>query len=465
MTLKIFNTFSKSKVDFVPVNPADVKIYACGPTVYDRAHIGNARPVVIVDILVRFLRLLYPKVTYARNITDIDDKIIKASQERGISIEDLTQITTSFYHEDMASLKALAPDLEPRATENVDSMIGMIQMLIDRGHAYEAQGHVLFQVSTYDSYGCLSRRSLEDMLAGARVEVAPYKREAGDFVLWKPSEADQPGWNSPWGRGRPGWHIECSAMIRTFLGYTIDIHAGGCDLIFPHHENERAQSLCSSSEGEFVKYWLHNGHVTINKEKMSKSLGNFFTVRDLLDKYPGEVMRLALLSAHYRQPLDWTPDLLNQAQKSLDKFYGALQNCGPLSDVEQKSINCLPTEFMEALEDDLNTPQALACLHGLCSDLVKTKNLEDKQSKASALKTCGWFLGLLQDEPCQWFDAKYSPYRSPDSVALIEAKLKERDEARQNKDFEKSDRLRDELKDLNVIIKDSSQGTTWCWKK
>jgi cysteinyl-tRNA synthetase len=348
--LKLYNTASRTKEDFVPLDPDHVRMYVCGPTVYDRAHIGNARPVVVFDVLYRLLRATYKRVTYSRNITDVDDKIINAAHERNIPIDRLTKETTDAYHEDMDALGALRPDVEPRATEHIPQMIAMIQCLIERGNAYVADGHVLFKVTSMADYGRLANRDRREMIAGARVEVAPYKEDPADFVLWKPSDADQPGWDSPWGRGRPGWHIECSAMSETHLGESFDIHGGGLDLIFPHHENEIAQSTCAHGGKIFARYWVHNGYLTVNGEKMSKSLGNFFTVRDLLDQAPGEAIRFYMMGTHYRQPLDWTLDGLCSARAGLDRFYGALRD---VSDIEAGPDDALPETVRDALEDDL----------------------------------------------------------------------------------------------------------------
>ncbi len=455
--LKIHDTFTGKKVLFKPIDKNHVCLYVCGPTVYDRAHIGNARPVVVFDVLSRLLRLRYPKVTYARNITDIDDKIIKKANERGISIEELTKETTKFYHEDMASLKALPPDIEPRATENVSNMIEMIKTLLEKGYAYEEQGHVLFQVSTYKGYGQLSGRTLDEMIAGARVEVAPYKKEAADFILWKPSTEDQPGWKSPWGRGRPGWHLECSAMTKAFLGHSFDIHGGGCDLVFPHHENERAQSICSTPEGSFAKYWMHNGHLTIDNHKMSKSLGNFSTVSGLLEKYSGEVIRIALLSTHYRQPLDWTESLLIQARRSLDTFYGALRCLGNQNLEDQKDL--VPQVIWDALDDDLNTPLVFSHFHTLASEVHKATGNVNRMEKASALKASGRVLGLLSEDPECWFQNPHNT--GAETVKQVEKLIKDRKQARLEGDFFRADSIRDTLHAMKIELEDSPTGTTW----
>ena len=360
MTLRIHDTYQRSKVDFVPHDAAHVQFYVCGPTVYDYAHIGNARPIVVFDVLFRLLQRLYPKVTYVRNITDIDDKINARSAETGEPISEITARTTAQFHEDIAALNALPPTVEPRATDHVAEMIVMIEDLIAKGHAYEADGHVLFNVPSWDAYGRLSRHSRNELVAGARVDVAPYKKDAADFVLWKPSTENLPGWDSPWGWGRPGWHIECSAMASKYLGDIFDIHGGGQDLIFPHHENEIAQCLCDKPSERFSKYWMHNGYLMSEGEKMSKSLGNFYTINELLQEYPGEAVRLLLLKTHYRQPLDFTKSGLDEAKRELDRFYGALRG------LDMPRVEGAPADAVfEPLTDDLNTPLALSALHAL----------------------------------------------------------------------------------------------------
>jgi cysteinyl-tRNA synthetase len=396
----------------------------CGPTVYDFAHIGNARPVVVFDVLYRLLKHLYPKVTYVRNITDVDDKIIAASQETGEAIDGITQRYAQVYRDDMASLNALPPDIEPRATDHIPQMIAMMEKLIASGHAYAEQGHVLFGVQTMTDYGKLSRHSRDELIAGARVEVAPYKKDPADFVLWKPSDDNQPGWESPWGRGRPGWHLECSAMSETHLGVTFDIHGGGQDLIFPHHENEIAQSVCAHDGAPFVRYWMHNGYLTVDGEKMSKSLGNFHTVHDLLEKTPGEAIRLALLSAHYRQPLDF-------------------------------SLQAVAVQT--ALEDDLNTPKAIAELHGLASELNKASHPDRKAALKGAILAGGNLLGLLQQDPEAWFKQGAGDLDD----AAIEDMIQRRVDARAAKDFAEADRLRDELVSNGIILEDGPTGTKW----
>ena len=441
MTLSLYNTISRSKETFQPLDKTHIRIYACGPTVYDLIHIGNARPLVVFDVLVRLLRHLYPHVTYVRNITDVDDKINQRAVERGISIEDLCKATIEQFHRDAGEIKVLAPDVEPRATHHIAEMIAMIEMLIASGYAYEAEGHVLFSVAAMPSYGQLSGRSIDEMIAGARVEVAPYKREPADFVLWKPSQQDQPGWQSPWGTGRPGWHIECSAMSARYLGEMFDIHAGGLDLIFPHHENEIAQSVCAHGTDAMARYWVHNGYVTVEGEKMSKSLGNFTTVRDALKGHRGEVVRYALLAAHYRAPLDFSAKQLDQAQRNLDKLYRAIDGvCGPYTGPD--------SEFLHALCDDMNTPLALSRLHKLASDAQ-----QGNENTAAILKSSAELVGLIQDE--NWFAA---PIDKTDEISSLVA---ERDAARADRDFARADKIRDLLTARNIRLLDGPEGTRW----
>jgi cysteinyl-tRNA synthetase len=453
--IELFLTNSESGVKgvFTPVDATHIKFYVCGPTVYNLAHIGNARPVVVFDTLFRVLRSLYPKVTYARNITDIDDKIITAAKERGTDISTVTQEFTGKFREDMRALNALPPTLEPHATENVGAMLDLAQRLIDRGHAYEAEGHVLFDVTSMPDYGALSGRNLDDMLAGARVEVASYKRHPGDFVLWKPSSDDEPGWESPHGRGRPGWHLECSAMIHDHLGDNIDIHGGGRDLIFPHHENERAQSCCGYDD-DFVGIWMHNAYVDMNGEKMSKSLGNVKTVRELLDHYAGETLRFALLSAHYRSPLNFSEQLLNSAQSTLDSFYLALRNAG---DVAAQAAPVETSPVFRALLDDLNSPAAIAELHQLAKALNKSSG-DARVAAKSALLAGGAALGILSNDPVAWFELRGTETLSAE---IIETLLAERKSAKASKDFARADAIRDELNNSGVVIEDSASGSTW----
>ncbi len=452
--LRLTNTLTREKEVFEPRDPERITLYVCGPTVYNLAHIGNARPVVVFDMLYRVLRALYPQVIYARNITDIDDKIIAAARERKEGIEAVTQEFTEKYREDMAQLNTLPPDLEPRATDNIDPMQSLITQLIERGHAYAADGHVLFDVTSMSSYGALSGRNLDDMLAGARVEVASYKRSPGDFVLWKPSSQDEPGWQSPWGWGRPGWHLECSAMIRAHLGDAIDIHGGGRDLIFPHHENERAQSCCGYG-GDFVRYWLHNAYVDMDGEKMSKSLGNVRTVRELLGLYSGEVLRFALLSTHYRSPLNFSGELLDNAKTALNSFYQALRNS---ADIEAEHIRPEDTAAFTALLDDLNTPKAIAALHSSCKALNKADAKMAATFKGELL-AMGRMMGLLGNDPEQWFTDSASS--SDPTAEDIEHRLAARLEARARKDFAAADAVRDELQAQGIELEDGPEGTTW----
>jgi cysteinyl-tRNA synthetase len=443
--LSLHNSLTRRKERFEPADPLNVRMYVCGPTVYDLAHLGNARPVVVYDVMARVLRLLYPgAVTYVRNITDVDDKINARARESGEPIGAITARTTADFHADMAALGALPPDEEPRATAHIAEMIMIIERLIASGHAYAAEGHVLFAVASDASYGKLSGRSQDELLAGARVEVAPYKREAGDFVLWKPSPDDLPGWDSPWGRGRPGWHIECSAMSWRYLGETFDIHGGGSDLIFPHHENEMAQSLCAFPGSQFARYWMHNGMLQVNGEKMSKSLGNFFTVRDVLTKAPGEAIRLLLLRTHYRSLLDFSDHGLAEAKRELDRFYRALERApdGVAGD--------LPPSVLEALCDDLNTPLALAEMHGLAD-----RAMAGDVQAAGALKAAGAVLGLLQHSPDAWFRG------AGDDSVEIDALIAERLAARTSKNFARADAIRAELTARGIVVEDGPKGSIW----
>lgn len=452
--LLLTNSAGGEKSVFTPVDPEHIRMYVCGPTVYNLVHIGNARPVVVFDTLFRVLQALYPKVTYARNITDIDDKIIMAARERGSDISILTQEFTDKFRQDMAALNNLEPSIEPQATEHVEAMLDLATRLIERGHAYVAEGHVLFDVTSMDDYGALSGRQLDDMLAGARVDVASYKRHPGDFVLWKPSNDDDPGWDSDYGRGRPGWHLECSAMIHQHLGDNIDIHGGGRDLIFPHHENERAQSCCGY-DGSFVGTWMHNAYVDMDGEKMSKSLGNVRTVRELLEQYPGETLRFALLSAHYRSPLNFSKSLLDTAQSTLDSFYLALRNAG---DVEVgRPIEPHLSPVFSALMDDLNTPAAIAELHQLAKALNKATDSGKGPAKA-ALLAGGAVLGVLSQDPVTWLSA---PGSDGLAAEVIDQLLVDRAEAKANRDFSRADAIRDELNAAGIIIEDGASGATW----
>lgn len=456
MTLMLHNTLNARKEAFVPLVPGQVTMYVCGPTVYNLAHIGNARPVVVFDTLFRLLQTHFGQVTYARNITDIDDKIIAAARESKRSIESITSEYTTKFREDMAQLNALPPTLEPHATHNIEPMIALTQTLLQKEHAYESQGHVLFAVESMADYGKLSKRSLGDMLAGARVEVAEYKRHPGDFVLWKPAADDEPGWDSPWGRGRPGWHLECSAMIRAHLGDTIDIHGGGRDLIFPHHENEIAQSRCAHG-GDYVRYWMHNAYLDIDGEKMSKSLGNFRTVRDLLSRYRGEVLRFALLSAHYRSPLNFSTELLDQAQSTLDSLYSTLRE---VQDIVATDTATLSDEaFYHALNDDLNTPVAIAEIHALAKQLNKAASDSEKSVLKGRIHAAAQLLGILQQDPQDWLQGAANDDGIP--AQTIESLIEERQQAKLGKDYARADSIRDELLAHGVVLEDSREGTKW----
>jgi len=456
MTLKIHDTLSRQKVAFQPLDETHVKMYVCGPTVYDYAHIGNARPVIVFDVLARLLHQLYPKVTYVRNITDVDDKINARSLESGEDIRTITERTANIFHQDMAALGADMPDVEPRATDHIEQMIVMIEDLIAKNHAYVNDGHVLFSVPSMPDYGKLSKLDKREIVAGARVDIAPYKNDPQDFVLWKPSEPELPGWDSPWGRGRPGWHIECSAMSREHLGDRFDIHGGGQDLIFPHHENEIAQSKCSLGHDAFAKYWMHNGYLMSEGEKMSKSLGNFYTVHDLLDEFPGEAIRLLLLKTHYRQPLDFTKDGLRDAKAELDRFYSALRNA---REVEQNTADCAPVQ--DALCDDLNTPLAISRLHEFLGALNRAGDNVEVATRKGELCTGAKMLGLLQQDPEDWFKWQPASAQGGLSDGDIDTLISERTEARTAKDFARSDEIRDQLTAEGIVLEDGPQGTIW----
>lgn len=451
--LKLHNSLKGNKENFIPVDPGHVRVYACGPTVYSYAHIGNARMAVVFDQLVRVLRTIYPRVTYASNITDVDDKIMDAAAKSGEAIEAITTRFTRIYNEDMATLGVSLPDIQPTATTHIPEMIALIEQLIERGHAYAAEGHVLFNVPSFPAYGGLSGRSRDDQIAGARVEISPFKKDPADFVLWKPSTPDQPGWDSPWGRGRPGWHIECSAMAEKHLSLPFDIHGGGADLKFPHHENEIAQSCCAHGHvndlSAFAKHWVHNGFVTVEGEKMSKSLGNFLLTHDLIKEYPGEVLRLTLLSAHYRQPLDWTAQGLQQAQKYLDRLYQILREA---QDIPADHNTPVPATVMEALYDDLNTPRALAAINELSRDTA------DKAALKNNILAAGRILGILQADPNVWLG-----YGAADDgeAAKIEALLQERQNAKKDRNFARADEIRHSLLERGILIEDTPSGPQW----
>ena len=454
MNLHLHNTYTRTKEAFEPIDPAAVRMYVCGPTVYDDIHIGNARPLVIFDVLARLLRHRYGKgaVTYARNITDVDDKIIDRALENGESIDVLTARTAANFHVAAAEIGCLPPDIEPRATDHIPQMIALIEDLIAKGHAYVAEGHVLFNVPSMPDYGKLSGRNRDEMIAGARVDVAPYKQDPSDFVLWKPSTDTQPGWDSPWGRGRPGWHLECSAMSKEHLGTSFDIHGGGVDLVFPHHENEIAQSRCAYPDESFARYWVHNGYLMSEGEKMSKSLGNFYTVTDLLKEFPGEALRLALLKTHYRQPLDFTKDGVREARQELNRFYCALA----LGEAGGGNVGVIPKGVLDGLSDDLNTPLALTGVHAAADAVFAADKDGDAAALAvaiGALKAAGSLLGLLQHDPQLWFQG--------DGDEAIDALIEERNAARADKDFARADEIRDQLDAQGIVLEDGAGGTTW----
>ena len=452
MPISLYNSLTRRTEPFAPLDPERVTMYLCGPTVYSYVHIGNARGPVVFDVLAKLLRRHYPHVVYARNITDVDDKINAAALEQGVGIEAITGRFTAAYREDMAELGIAPPDVEPCATAHIGPIVAMIERLIAGGHAYAAEGHVLFDVASYPDYGRLSGRDTEEMIAGARVEVAPYKRNPADFVLWKPSTPELPGWDSPWGRGRPGWHIECSAMSAAHLGETIDIHAGGVDLLFPHHENEVAQSTCAHGGRTFARWWLHNGMLTFDGRKMSKSLGNVLLVHELLQLHPPEALRLRLLSGHYRQPLDWSEAAIAQATSTLDGWYRVLRD---LASVELPAGELpVPERIEAALCDDLNTPQALAEL----SVLADAARAQGTPEAKAALLGGGALLGLLQQDPEAWF--KQAGGAAVDA-ARVEALLEERRAARAARDFARADAIRAELAAMGVAIEDGAQGTRW----
>ncbi len=449
-TIHLHNSLGRKKEAFIPLDPANVRMYVCGPTVYDFAHIGNARPVVVFDVLARLLRRVYGKdaVKYVRNITDVDDKIIARAEESGEAIAELTQKTEDAFHADMAALGTAEPDVEPRATEHIPEMIAMIESLIASDHAYEAEGHVLFRISSFDAYGQLSGRNRDEMIAGARIEIAPYKQDPADFVLWKPSSDKEPGWESPWGCGRPGWHLECSAMSEKHLGKTFDIHGGGQDLVFPHHENEIAQSCAAHGEKIMAKYWLHNGYLMAEGEKMSKSLGNFYTVHDLLDEFPGEAIRFVLLETHYRKPQDFTKSAIAGAKKTLDHWYELVRNVFAV-DVHVSNA------VLEALCDDLNTPKAIAELHKLAG------MAKDNPEAAATFRASAQLMGLLWQKSDEWFEWMPEGMEMVDE-AKIETMIEARNQARTDKNFTESDRIRDELLEAGIVLED---GTITTWRR
>ena len=464
VAIRLYNTLHRKKEIFKPIDPKKVGMYVCGPTVYDLSHVGNARPVIVFDVLWSLLKHVYPKVIYVRNITDIDDKIIEAAAKNKESIDSLTARTTSAFHADMSALNVQDPDIEPRATEHIPEMIALIEKLVENGNAYEAAKHVLFHVPSMSDYGKLSKRKGDEMIAGARVEIAPYKKNPADFVLWKPSTADQPGWESPWGYGRPGWHIECSAMSTLHLGKQFDIHGGGLDLIFPHHDNEIAQSQCAHGKNSFAKYWLHNGFLTVSGEKMSKSLGNFIIVRDALNKFSGEVIRFFMLLTHYRQPLDWTVEGLDRARLSLNRIYNALWKA------QEVSIGNNPNpskDFLKDLCDDLNTPLAISRLFNLANNLNKVKNIGEKKKIKSDLIANGNLLGILRYGPEEWFqdssnkDSEARKTGEQDDAKWIHAQIDARNQARKKKDFSTADKIRKQLLSKGIVLEDDGAGSKW----
>ena len=455
-SLQLYNTLKRKKQEFVPQDPRRVTLYVCGPTVYNYAHIGNARPAVIFDLLFRLLSSLYPQVIYARNITDVDDKINAAAAEQNVPIEVISRRYADAYHEDMAALGVGLPTIEPRATEHIPQMISMIERLIDNGHAYVTEGHVLFSVESFEDYGSLSGRDVSDMKAGARIEVADFKRHPGDFVLWKPSVEPQPGWDSPWGWGRPGWHLECSVMSEQHLGDSIDIHGGGQDLVFPHHENEIAQSVCAHDGLTFAYYWMHNGFVTVNKSKMSKSLGNTHVVHELLEHTAGEILRYLLMSAHYRQPLDWSDETLTRVKRTVDRVYGVIRDAdtkfGPLKAAQSPS-----DEFMSALLDDLNTPEALAELNNEARRLANADDAESARASAGKLLAAGALIGLFQQNPQSWLTGDIEGLDD----TLIDQLIDERNVSRKEKNFARADEIRDQLQEMGISLEDVADGTRW----
>lgn len=465
MDLFLYDTKGREKRLFVPIDPAHVTVYVCGPTVYDRVHIGNGLSAVVFDVLVRLLRVLYPKVTYVRNITDIDDKIITAAQNNKEPWQELTERFTTTFHDDMRALYVLVPDVEPKPTLLIKEIIHMINALITRGAAYEADGHVLFAVSANPDYGTLSHRTIEEMLDGARVEVATYKRDPKDFVLWKPSASDQPGWDSPWGVGRPGWHIECSTMIRTHLGPNIDIHGAGTDLIFPHNENELAQGTSVEDGANYVNYWLHNGMLNFGGQKMAKSVGNIVTIADLRKRYPGEVIRYALLTGHYRQSLLWSDQLLQQASQSVTSLYRALRHARDTigeetitsTHFQSASITQFPNEVLEPLVNDLHTPKALAGLHALAKKIQSTSASADVVKLRDKFLAGAWLLGLFNVPVSEYFQPKDEVIET----STIEDLIQSRDEARRNKDFARADEIRDLLATKGIELEDTRNGTRW----
>ena len=450
MEIRLYNSKSKKKEIFHPVNDENVTMYVCGPTVYGAHHIGNARPAVVFDVLAKLLRNKYKSVTYARNITDIDDKIINAALEQNIEISEITKRSTNQYHSDMKILNVEEPNKEPYATQFISEMILFIEDLIEKDNAYVSEGHVLFDIDSYKLYGDLSSRDPKDMIAGSRVEVQDYKKNPLDFVLWKPSNENEIGWDSPWGRGRPGWHLECSTMILEIFGETIDIHGGGEDLRFPHHENECAQSFCRNDGKQLANFWLHNGMVQMADSKMSKSLGNILLIKDLINEMPGEVIRLSLMSSHYRQPLKWSDDLVDQSKKILNTFYSFLEKYEGI-DVIEINVN---DEILSSLSDDINTPKAISVLHSMFKDLKKDP--DNNELRSSFIKSAN-FMGLLFSKPSNWLLKEDNNI----DTKVIDKLIEERNQARQSRDFLVADNIRDKLLDMGIVLEDKNDITTW----
>ena len=455
--MHLFNTLTKKKEEFKPISQDSVKMYVCGPTVYNHPHIGNARPPVVFDILARLLERKF-NLTYVRNITDVDDKINDEAKRRGISIEKLTTQYIDIYRKDMAALGVRSPSIEPKVTDHIELIIDFIEQLKSKDFAYESDNHVYFDISKYGEYGKLSGRNIDELISGARVEISKNKKNPGDFVLWKPSDKDTVGWSSPWGYGRPGWHIECSVMAYQHLGETIDIHGGGSDLIFPHHENEIAQSECGLSIKRFANYWLHNGLINVKSEKMSKSLGNVLLVSNLLNEANGEVIRMALIGTHYRQPLDWTDSILEESKDKLDRMYDALLKFETDIQPDEAKVNQICKKFFKALEDDLNTPKALAEVFAIVKQLNSQGNDADRVALIAAIKKCGDFLGILSYSPKQWFQENNNLKLTEEEILKL---LELRNIARSKKDFAESDRIRDDLLLQGINIEDTKEGTIW----
>jgi cysteinyl-tRNA synthetase len=457
--LRLYNSLNNKKEEFLPIDPNHIRVYTCGPTVYNYAHIGNARPPIVSDILVRLLRYLYPRVTYVSNITDIDDKIINSAIEQDIPISELTKKYEKIYNDNLIELGVSPPDIQPRATDHIPEMIKQVEALIDNGHAYEAEGHVLYSVNTFSNYGSLSGRDKEEQIAGSRVEVAPYKKDPADFILWKPSNKDQPGWDSPWGFGRPGWHLECSAMSEKTLGVPFDIHSGGQDLIFPHHENEIAQCCGvhkkTNDTASYARYWIHNGMLKFDGDKMSKSLGNIRFINDLINDHKGETLRMVLLSTHYRQPLNWSSKTIEQAQKNLDRLYRSIRKVDASLDRNQVE----PSKYIvDALCDDLNTPEALGQLNILVNSL-QDANEDQKVGIMSIVYSSARILGILQHAPDDWLG--YSKASDGLDLDLIERLIEKRNNCRSERNFKRADEIRDELKSIGIDIEDTPDGTIW----